>query len=668
MLVVVAIALWSNASGADSSTDSLTVVLPDLIVGAAGAEMADPAQVFLSEVLIESRDPVALEDLGSLLPATWAATNSRGESAFVVRGASERHVRNWLEDIPLAVPWDERVDLSMVPVQAVTGVDATRGVVSALDGIGTLAGAVRLRTGPLYPGQNSTLFSGRAGQVDAYQLGLVHRSGRGAWDLLGSLSWRQRRGLTVPDGYEAEYHQDDQEGSVRTNSDLEQGAILLDGRRPVAGTGQLRLTVGASDGEKGVPPETHLDDDARFWRYPLLRRLLAGASLAMPLDDGADWWLDAVTSYDNYRQDIQSFDDDTYSSPPLVPGTDYESGHDQTGYARARLSRDLGGPTNIALQAESRYTHHNETLVVDGPEYAYSQWLGSLVAEAAALRLGVLRLTAGAGWEVAATPETGDKPARDPEQAGVFNLRLASDALASLSVHGAASRRSRFPSLRELFSGALGRFLPNPDLGPEHQDLVEIGLTGRGKGWDLGLAAYASFLSDGIERVVVPDTTALYTRVNREQIRTLGGEVVGGWRPGHTLSFTGQYAYIDARVKEGDSYDRPAEDRPQYLLTLTGAWSPGLGLGLAAEWRLLGPRYSADPSAADGLTRIGAQGRWSLRAGYTIFPNFRNEGALSSGEIFLRLDNIFDQVVEYQVGLPEPGRTVSVGLQARFGG
>ena len=58
-------------------------------------------------------------------------------------------------------------------------------------------------------------------------------------------------------------------------------------------------------------------------------------------------------------------------------------------------------------------------------------------------------------------------------------------------LHVGMSRKVRFPSLRELYSGALGRFVPNPNLKPEVLGALEAGLTGTGVGLGGRLEAQA---------------------------------------------------------------------------------------------------------------------------------------------------------------------------------
>jgi iron complex outermembrane receptor protein len=631
---------------------------PEILVTAPLTQTTDPDRVLLSESVIESRGAWTVADLGPLLPDTRVSVNSRGETLFMIRGAPERHVRLTLDGIPLVVPWDGRADLSTIPADAIGTVCAVRGVGSVLDEPEALAGTVELLPVELDQDGERTRLSGYLGEAELHEGRLLHQQRRGSWSLVAALARRERRGFLVPGDRNAPFNQS---GSrVRTNSDLEQTTLLLHAMHRLRCGGRLRLTFQGMDGSRGVPPETHLAEGARFWRYPLQRRGLLGLALALPLDAAALWNLQASASADLFQQDIRSFDDATYGGPSLAPGVDYEKDRDATGYARLRLTRQLGTTSALAVQGLARATRHRESLVVDGPEEIYSQVLVSLTGELQTRLADAWELQAGAGWESAATPETGDKPGRGAADAAVLQLRLARQITTGLRLQSSLSRRSRFPSLREMFSGALGRFVPNPDLGPERQDLVELGGVASGQRWTFGVSGFASWVADGIEKVVVSTETQQFTRVNVDRLRTLGLEAVATWQPRPGLDLSLQHAVLQARRRVNGAYDGAAEDRPGWLTTLAATWRGTAGPLLRLEFEGLGPRESADVTdVEDGLHRLPAQVRWNLRIGYDLV---RPAGWDLGAEISCRLENVFDQRLDSQVGLPEPGRMFLAGV------
>ena len=581
-------------------------VEPIEVVGTVPKLASAPARVHLDDIIIRGRDAQSAADLGPVLPATRVGVNSRGESQFMIRGAPERHVRVFLDGIPLNVPWDERVDLSMVPVDAIEQVKARRGMFSVLDGPNALAGTVELLPPEAEWEGRRTKLSLQAGESSFAEGRLVHQVRRGSWHLLAALARRERSGFFVPEGVDARYHQ----GSARrrTNSDLQQASLMLRVGRTLGERGSLRLTFAGADGGKGVPPETHLASGARFWRYPQVRRGLLGLSLRLPLGEAGRWDLTADLTADRFEQQIRKFDDASYTGPALTPGVDFETDRDWTEYARLHVTHRPGPGTELTLQTVARYTRHRESLVVDGPETDYAQIVGSLVAEIVLEPHPRWRLRAGGGHELATTPETGAQPERGPTEAPVLHLRAEHLVNHRLTLHAAASRRSRFPALRELYSGALGRFVPNPDLAPERQDLLSLGGSIRNGSWEATVTGFAGTLAGGIEKVVLPGEVRQFQRRNVDRIRTLGVELVVAVRPWTGVMLSAHHTILNARQRVDGSYDAPAEDRPDYLSFLSVSWTTASGWQLGAEAAVTGARHSVDVTDEhDGLRRLPVQ-------------------------------------------------------------
>ncbi len=666
--------LASTAAAAEAPADSVAAEMrvfradslwviddPVVVIGTTTTSTADPSTATVDAIALAARDVHAAADLAPVLPATRIVVNSRGESVFMVRGASERHVRLWLDGMPLNVPWDERVDASLVPVDAIGSVRGVRGVGSVLEGPNALAGTIELRPLSLPADGVRTRLGAQIGESQLREGRLLHQRRHGAWEVLAAGSWQGQDGFVVPADLQAPTNQGS--SRQRLNSDFEQGSLFLRVQHHGSSGATWHVTVLGSDGEKGVPPETHLGADARFWRYPELRRGLVGLGLRAPLAADRRWELAVDAAADVSHQEIRSFDDATYTTPVLAPGVDYETDDDRTGFARARVTRryDRG---SVAAQVSTRYTHHRESLAYEGPEEDYAQVINAAALEADADVGAGWRARLGGGYDLAATPESGDKPSRDPTGAGAAFARLERNFDGPVTIHASYARRSRFPALRELYSGALGRFVPNPDLAPEVQDLWEAGAVARRDTWEFGGTGFASFLDGAIERVELDDGTNRYQRVNLDEIRTLGLEAVAVWRPHHAWEIGGHHTILDARRLVGGEYDGAVEDRPAYISFLSVAWRSGRGWRATLEGNLLGPRMSADVTDDDdGLRRLPAQGTMNVRLGKVVTGGFV---PLTRGEIHLRVDNVFDAEVDAQTGLPQAGRTVVGGFALWF--
>ena len=129
--------------------------------------------------------------------------------------------------------------------------------------------------------------------------------------------------------------------------------------------------------------------------------------------------------------------------------------------------------------------------------------------------------------------------------------------------HAGISRRTRAPSLRELYSGALGRFVVNPDLGPETLLAAEIGITAGGAGSQWQIVGFHHRSSDGIVRTSAGD--GRFQRVNRDRVLTTGLELIGGIRWKAVL--------LDGDLTlQGISIDDPAAPSDERQLTSIVNW------------------------------------------------------------------------------------------------
>ncbi len=639
--------------------DSARIELPVLTVTGRAATPAVSGTTHIDAGAVEIRIPTSLADLGPLLPSAHVAINSRGETTLMIRGAPERHVQTFLDGIPLNLPWDERTDLGTIPIVGGVTLESRRGLSTLLDGPGVLAGRVSILAPTLAKDTRRTRTGLDVGQMGAWHLSASHQRRSGDWTLLGAADWHARDAWRVPDGVPGGYPYDADEDR-RYNSDQRQGSVLLRAGRPIARSGRLNVLATGWSSEQGTPPEMHLGDDARFWRYPQRRRVLLGASLSRPLDTAGDWELASMAAVDLFRQEIDPRDPDRPDA--------YETGLDRTGHLQLGLTRWIHGGARVSLQGNARYSHHRESLVLDGPELGYAQWLTAWVAEAEILPGPRWELRAGAGIDHSSTPESGDKARSYSFSDPALAVRLGCDLDTGGQLYASASRRSRFPSLRELYSGALGRFVANPDLVPERQTLYETGWSRSGDNWEVHAAGFVQTLDDGIEKVTVPgDPDRRFQRVNRTSIRVPGIETSGRWRPASTLEFGVQHTVMSARVQRAGQYDQPAEDRPDYLAQAEVGWRPPTGPSIHLETFVTGPRWSADVNdEADGLKRLPAGATWNLGCGWIFEKGPAWFGGPRRYDLHVRLENLFDQWIDYQVGLPAPGRRVTVGASAEF--
>ncbi len=638
----------------------------DIIVTAARSDgrVQAPALVIDGQALDE-RAPVATADLFRAIPGLSLRVNSRGEAVVRVRGSEERQTIVFLDGAPLATPWDGRVDLALLPAGLIGQVSVIKGAAPLEYGANAVAGVVDLQT--TTAGDTLDLRAeaqgGTNGQASVSAVGSTPL-GSGLSLVLGG-AYISRDGERIADRSAVSF--DSSTSRKRTNTDLDGistfAALGHEGER-----GALRLSWLHAEVERGIAAQGDLDPataSPRFWRYPR-------------------WSLDQLTLAGNYHfsdtvslrvtgwrqwfgQTINAYRDASYASL-----RSRETGDDRTSGARATLTGDWGA-TTLRLSTMAQTSTHRQVDAatasglaadfVDGTPQRYRQRLYSLGGELDQSLLRNLHATFGIGLDRAETPLTGDKPAQAPNEAMSFYAGLRYRPADNLSLSASLGRRSRFPSPREMFGEALGRFLANPDLAPERALLGDLAAK-----WTISgtLSIDANFWfsdNDGTisQRIVRVGTVNRRQRYNQAGSFAYGMEATVNARIASTLSAELGVAAQHIRTrKEADGTQPTVLQRPLHQFTAALDWSPIPALDMRAE--VIHGARAFDLSDSGSIVRLPGYTSVNLRA-FLALGAVKDLGPLS---LFAIADNVGDALILPQTGLPAPGRSLRLGI--RIGG
>lgn len=599
-----------------------------------------------------------LEDLLREMPFVLVRQNSRGEAELSVRGSDSRQAAVLFDGVPITLGWDSRSDPSVFPLSGAGSIALVRGLSSLLMGPNTLGGVIELgvvsdraeveersRLG-LRAGVDQ--LGGQGYQIDAVRPWQV---GAGRITLRAGGGLRDRNATPLSHRVTDQYAVDSDE---RTNSDLSERNAYVAGRYATEGGAWVGASVSGYSLERGVVPELHIQDP-RFWRYPDQSRVLALLSTGTgrrrtPLGSGD---MEFVVGTNASETSIESFLNASYDS---VVGT--ESGDERTTTMRLLADHSLGrGELRTAFTlANVRY---DEALDGAAPS-RYAQRLWSSAVEVEQPIVGFWRATAGWSMDVATNPETGGKTSLGRLSEWGGRLGLSTLAFGSWRLHASASRRARFAALRELYSGALDRFEPNPALQPEVLTGVEAGATLLSGGVQLQAVVFRHRLEDAIIRITQPDRR--FKRINRDEIRSVGVELLAGWQMG-SVSMTSDALLQRVRIEDPavSGAERRPENQPEFRIGADAAFP----LAQLAQGRLSlthsGSQYCVNPDLSRNqrlspqtLAGAGVERAWSV-----------SSGLWSQLVTSLAIDNLTDSAAYDQCGLPQPGRTLRFGLALR---
>lgn len=630
------------------------------------------------EVSLDSVGMLAAPTMAEFLrriPTVQIRDNSRGEAQPDLRGAEDRQIAIFLDGIPVTVGWDHRTDMSVIPLTAVRDMTLYRGLSSMLHGPNVLGGAIEFDVNrgasldtPVLP-LLAALSVDREGGIGASATAgsRVRRN----WVLRGGAGYRDSPGVTLPAGTG-----DDRRllpafladsNGLRLNSDRR----LIDGfvaaRYDGSGGAWFSSLITLSDAQRGVPPEAHVEDP-RLWRYPGQFRLFSTLSGGSGMRETGLGEGEVEVSF---GLDRSSTEIDEYASAAYETVVDGESGTTTTltGRVLADLDFDSGPEVWTALTVSN--VSHTEDFM-SGATFDYQQRLWSLGGElefASEPLLGSghgeTRWTLGASLDGSDTPRSGDK---DPLAAiwdwGVRTGVSRTMAGGNVLLHAGFSRRTRFPSLRELYSGALGRFHPNPGLRPESLKAGEAGITINDGENQFQLVAFHNRLTDGIVRVstITPEGTK-FQRVNRDEVRSTGLEVLTAGTLGF-LTFGGSLTWQRVRIRDplSPGHDALAEYTPALAGTLTlGMMAPGQ-VSVNGFFRYRGVQYCQNFERT-ALDEMKSSATLDLEARRTLLGGRSGSGRRMDGTVGVA--NLTDSTVLDQCGLPQPGRTFRIQVNIR---
>lgn len=661
--------------------DSLVIAVGRLVVRVARpVTTVGGASALVAELDSMHAGPVpTLEQVLRAMPLVQVRNNSRGEAQLALRGAEERQIAILVDGVPLTLGWDHRTDLSVLPMTAARSITLVRGLSSVLHGPNVLGGVVEVSVARNPAGLDPVDPLRLLGGVDHFggrSLGVVGGGTRDVGDgrlmLRAGGGYRQRSGFVRPGGAADPFAAED---GLRVNSDLQHVDGFLAARYASADGQWLSLSASGFDAERGVPPELH-ETAPRMWRYPAAQRFVAALSggtgqRETGLGQGD---LELSLGLDAGHTEI-----DDYTSLAFDQIAETEVADDRTVTVRALGEHSLGARTRLSIGFTHADVNHDEviTQIATGNEFpaSYRQRLWSLGGEIAWRFTGSRdrllsggRLSAGAAIDGSDTPETGGQQARDPIRE--WGARVGASATTSsgeVLLHLGASRRGRFPALRELYSTALGRFEPNPDLAPEILTAAEAGFTTQLRGVEVQFVGFHQRLTDAIVRTAAPaGSPARYTRVNRAEIRSTGVELLAGWKWAW-LGVEGDVTVQD--VQTIDPTDPTPDGRAEYEPRVAG--NVDLSAPLPASIRAIasldfvGHQYCVDGSQPDGWAELEPSAGMDLSVDRTWQLAQRPRGFFTSLGTTLALENVTDAARYDQCGLPRPGRTLRLQVNMR---
>lgn len=601
---------------------------------------------------ISKSNALSVSDLKIIIPSANFVTNSRGESLLYIRNAGERQTGIYFEGAQFNIPWDNRVDLSLIPTDIIGNLKIIKGAGSILYGANVLGGAIEINT--IERANDGYGLFGRvqAGDGNQKSFSLTADGRTGKFNFVANGGYSSTAGIILP-GNTPDFINQKSGSALRTNTDFER--LNLYGRAEYKFNG---ITAGISishlDAEKGVQPEgTYLAEDTRYWRIPDWKRtmiILNGESKS----NNSETLIKMSLWYDIFNQLIDDYKDLNYT----LKNESLED-YDLTTGGRAAISQSIAENQIIDLFFNFILNTHEQSTIQSDTNFSknYSLNLFSIGADYK-LNIGLLDISAGIGVDNQITPLTGSFTESEGSSSADWSavISLGYNLAEDFNIYANIGRKTRFPTMREMYDAAIGKFTVNPDLKSETGILTEAGIkliTGD-INWDFALF-YNSY-DDMIVRINDPLNKSKKMRVNLAQGRNTGLEAGAAYRPNNKLSIYSFLTFSKTEVKNNSEseWTNDVEYKPEILWTVSAEYVFPLEIQLLLQSQYTGAQKGESPY--DGFVEIEPTVILDSKISKKIILDRK------VFEAYIRINNITDTYRLSKLGITEAGRFLSAGV------
>ena len=475
---------------------------------------------------------------------------ARNETTVYIRGFDLRSVPVYMDGIPVYVPYDGYADLGRFLTFDLSKIDVAKGFSSMTYGANTIGGAINLVG--MKPHQllemkaKIGIMSGKG-----YETALNLGGNFGKIYFQSGFSLLDRRYIPLSAKFDTLGLEKDHRRDNSYHKDTKVSIRI--GFTPNA-RDEYTINYQYSHGTKGNP--VYLGNDVntrvRYWQWPYWNKQSLYYISNTAIGDKSGIKVRAY--FDQFRNKISSFDDNTYSTQNK--GSSFNSFYDDyTLGGNMEFWSDWNSQNHVSaslhLKNDNHREHNDEEPVRHFADNTWSFGIENVYRPGQKLRFipGLsynIRNSLRAENYNSADGSISDYPAN---KNSCLNAQLSSYYMISNSfnVNLDIAWKSRFATMKDRYSYRLGTALPNPDLKSETALNLELGTTILTAGkLNLRPEIFYSHLFNTMQMVSNVQGDLSQTQNTGEAVFS-GIDMNLGWQPAKILKIYGAYSYIHRR-------------------------------------------------------------------------------------------------------------------------
>jgi outer membrane cobalamin receptor len=599
------------------------IITEEVVVTAEAPQERSVATInTIQQTQIENMAPLDLSEAIRYAPGVNVSFGDKSTYTLKLRGMDSKRIALLLDGIPVYEPYYSSFDLKTITTGGIQTLKLTKGPSSVLYGPNTLGGLVNIITER--PGDNPSLsLNASYGEHNTRQAGVNTAFRLDRLSFVGGFQYQDSDGFYYPS-------RDDGERIDRTNSEYRRGNFNAKAYYHPNENTELMVNAGMYLSNYSMPPEIGAYRP-RYWKFKNWDRYSynAGGTTAagnnstlkfrvflVELDNTLVMFRDAEMTQKRFES---TFDNSVYGGFALADIQTHDGNHLKLSVNykgdKARLQEDAGLPwmeydqATFSAGLEDHFSLNSQWILVGGVSLDYlNKYIGDTTSKV--------------------NPLAGLKFSPDDD----------------LDLHLSFSKKSKFPSMRSMYSDSSG----NPDLLSESGTLWEVGFN-YNHGFLASGSVFFTQFKDMIESVKLPqyDFRRLYYNIGEAHINGFELQLQKSW---NLITGVINYTYLDHR---NETEDRPLDALPEHNLNFDVQIYPVSALRIGLMGLVGSTSWWLDYNTME-LLEIPSYFSLDGIAAFRIDPV----------ELFVKVTNVFNDYIYTEPGFPWRARFFQFGIRS----
>jgi iron complex outermembrane recepter protein len=616
------------------------------------------------------------------------STGRKNEPGINIRGLGQERTLILIDGVPYYETNYGKLDMNQIPTDNIAKIEITKGAASILYGPNALAGTVNIVT-KQPTGKPFFEVTAEAGEVDYYRTSASHGAKFGIFSYWLNYSHSQTHGWRMSDGFVPRVGTISgnvsgtgifEDGGTRNGSDYETNSIWAKfGIKPFAGSDYF-VNFYYIDREKGVSASVidnriNTSSSTRnafswFGRIPVYNDW--GIDLSGQQKVNEMLTLKEKVFFHHHVDEYNS-----YSSPDLSSMLAATAGQAISKFKDYTVGGSILAEikpvawNTVRLTVGYRGDSHNERGETNVPFSRFYSFTGSTGIEDEITINNNFAIVVGGSYDwfkvtkaykpptSSSNKLTGLRDIVKPKSMNSFNPMIGTTYSFSdkTKLFASVARKTRFPTLQQLFSGTLSGQESNSQLKPEFALNSTVGVARAFSSFMWGeFAFFYNTVSDFISR---DNRDNAYQ--NTQKIEMYGIEVNSEFYPLKDLTLRLGYTFNHASDQSSDAVTENVRDIPEHKLDLGVSYTvPHAKTKLDFNGTLISNVFNQLPTP-----RSPSQATQKV-SGYFILNTRIAQPFLKHYEAYINFNNLLDKNYDSEYGFPASGRNIFGGITARF--